>query len=320
MDKSNMILNRSATKARFLKNCIMDEEEIIEDSSSEQWTTKSAILFPINLLWSQSIIDMCRMTGVDYYHLADKDTPSTYSGLDCPNEVRNSTQIDESDNPSLKLHLSNIIAESAHDDAELLGDLEMSESAQEDALGLMSGTDLGALEEIVLNSVDDLSFNIPFDRLSGHSESHVLESEPTKGDPVFGNEERVIGESLQECTSSSNCSSNTSSFGDEETFIPSLRCKECGRKFKSISGKSRHTCNPDSFYGHVCSKCEDSFASMGGLKKHILFKHTRPKAKIHQCDECDDVFTNRKSLTKHRLDHHSSISSDHDIDIPQKTG
>ena len=72
VDKADMLLNRTATKARFLKNYVVDGEDIEEDSSSDQWCTKAAILFPISLLCSQSIIDICKLTGYDHYHLADK--------------------------------------------------------------------------------------------------------------------------------------------------------------------------------------------------------------------------------------------------------
>ena len=109
MDKADVFSNRKATKAKFLK-CNIDDEEIDEDTTSMQWSTKAAILFPVSLLCSQQIIDICHMTGSDLFHLADKDTPSTYS--DSGNELntqKNSTQIEGAESPSFNLHLSEIV-------------------------------------------------------------------------------------------------------------------------------------------------------------------------------------------------------------------
>ena len=82
-------LKERAAKATLLRDRIGDEDEIDEDTSSDDWMAKPAILFPITICSSGLIIKICKMTKADYFFLADKETPSDYL---C--SIRNSTQID----------------------------------------------------------------------------------------------------------------------------------------------------------------------------------------------------------------------------------
>ena len=301
IDKADVVFNRKSTKAKFLRNTIDEEEEVDDDTTNpDQWMVKAAILFPISLFCSQQILDLCKLTGANLFHLADKETPSTMSleSVD-PEPCKNSTRVEGSQAAKFDLQLSEII--SGNDGLQLSGFL--SSSADNDTL--LFSNNAGMVEYVVnditpVNPILDLSESLcnitPFN--PDHS------STLTYPNSSLG----TVHEAETPMTSSNNTSSNCSQtrFGNEESLSKSsytkVSCDACGLN-STISGISRHKC-PNKLANHNCQKCERKFITIAGLKKHNLIEHTRPSnSRSHLCTVCSRPFLTQGGLKKHMKVH-----------------
>ena len=124
-------------------------------------------------------------------------------------------------------------------------------------------------------------------------------------------------------------SSGSNSSPEGPPTVSRLSCSDCGRRYATLAGLTRHKqfhCSKEAAKSFDCKHCEKTYTSLGALKMHIR-THTLP-CKCHlcgkafsrpwllqghirthtgekpfQCNQCDRCFADRSNLRAHLQTH-----------------